>query len=103
MENKHLLKNAMSFKKYIAILLLFLGVFSIPLYAARTYSGTERVYLKADAVSWWLNANAKIGLYFSGGTGTATFVEATVFSGVVWSALAPAGTTASGGLHYPAA
>lgn len=91
MENKHLLKNAMSFKKYIAILLLFLGVFSIPLYAARTYSGTERVYLKADAVSWWRNDNAKIGLYFSGGTGTATFVEATVFSGAVWSALAPAG------------
>lgn len=75
------------------ILMLGMGAF------ARTYDGNEKIYIRPLAVSWWLNDNAKVGLYFFDDTpdpDVYKWAEATYLtlngSDNIWSATVPAGT-----------
>ncbi len=75
-------------------LLVFL-LCSVSLIAtARVYDGNEKIYLRPSAVSWWLDANAKIGMKFSNGTAN-EWVEILWLvdneGGNIWSASVPAG------------
>ena len=52
------------------ILLFALTLFSSVFSFARTYDGNEKIYLRPSAVSWWLNNNAIVGMYFTDADGT---------------------------------
>lgn len=78
----------------LAIVLLFL-ISSNFTASARMYDGNEKIYLRPSAVSFWLDASAKVGMYFSNGV-TNQLVE--VFwlvdndGGNIWSVNVPSGT-----------
>lgn len=76
-------------------LTLFSSVFSF----ARTYDGNEKIYIRPLAVSWWLNGNAKVGMYFFDDTpdpDVFQWVEATLLTlnglDKIYFATVPAGT-----------
>ena len=81
--------------KRISLVIVVLSLIFASNSFARVYSGTEKIYLRPSAVSWWLNDAAKVGIYFSDGT-TGSFVEALWLvdnaGGNIWLANVPAGT-----------
>lgn len=78
-------------------LIFFLGLFLSLNSYSRTYNGSEKIYLRPSAVSWWLNDNAKVGMYFFLNSNPSSFAWAELtsltFNGsdVIWSANVPAG------------
>lgn len=80
--------------KKITLMIVVICLLFTSLTFARVYDGNEKIYLRPSAVSWWLNDNAKVGLYFTDGT-NGTFIEALWLvdndGGNIWSATVPAG------------
>lgn len=85
------------FSNWVAVLLLLIST-SFAAYA-RVYDGNEKIYLRPLAVSWWLDASAKVGMYFFNDVPDPdefAWVELTVLtsngSDAIWSATVPVGT-----------
>ena len=61
--------------------------------SARTYSGTEKLYLDLSAISWWENDNPSTRAYFFGDSGEAwtTFTKGEIYSTTIpagnWNAV----------------
>ena len=50
--------------KKITLVIVVICLLFTSLTFARVYDGNEKIYLRPSAVSWWLDASAKVGLYF---------------------------------------
>lgn len=93
------MKKLLQTKSYfLNWMLLFVLLFATTNSFARIYDGYEKIYLRPLAVSWWLDANAKVGMYFFNDVpdpDTYAWVELTALTlngtDAIWSASVPAG------------
>ena len=61
-------------KRFLAVLLavvMLVSVLPVVSAAARSFDGSEKLYAKLDAVTWWQNDGAVTKAYFFGSEGNA--------------------------------
>lgn len=84
----------------ITLILLGMMLFASSSVFSRAFDGTEKMFLKPLAISWWLNDNAKVGFYFfnsEDGNDENAWAEVTHIVGAeadvnqIWGAVVPEG------------
>ena len=94
---KHKLQTLLKHKlQWLLLLAALLGVSQGMLAATRTYGGSERLYFKMDAVSWWIagtNGDGNFAYFFNDSSGkNAWSAHSVQVTGSYYYIVVPAGT-----------